>query len=134
MSVLSHRRKSINILLVSVLILQSSCRGWIEKPIVPDTGTAIPRRGTLRVTKSDKTVISLRDSFITNDSIVGFSSDTSRARTAIARTDVTKIEVEGDTAPHGVRTAGKIYLIYLEVVGAVGMTLIAIALYGIKSP
>jgi hypothetical protein len=96
---------------------------------VPDTGIAIPRREALIVTKSDGTVIALRDSFITSDSIVGFSSDTSRARTAIARTDVSKIEVRGDTTPGGVRTAGKIYLIYLEVVGAVGMTLIAIALW-----
>jgi hypothetical protein len=120
---------SINILLMSVVILQMGCRGWIEKPIVPDTGTAIPRRGTLRVTKSDGTVISLTDSYITNDSIVGFSSDTSRAPTAIARTDVTKIEVRGDTTPRGVRTAAKIYLIWVEVVAVVGLGAIAIVLW-----
>jgi hypothetical protein len=129
MSFQSRRRKSINILLVSVLILESSCRGWIEKPIVPDTGTAVPRRGALRVTKSDGTVMTLTDSFITNDSIVGFSSDTSRAPTAIARTDVSKIEVRGDTTPRGVRTAGKIYLIWVEVVGVVGLAGMAIILY-----
>ena len=129
MSVQSRRRKSINILLISVLILQSGCRGWIEKPIVPDTGSTIPRRGTLRVTKADRTVISLSDSFITNDSIVGFVSDTTRRRMAIARADVTKIETRGDTTPQGLRTAGKIYLVWVEVVGAVGMTLIAIALW-----
>jgi predicted small integral membrane protein len=128
MSVQSPRRKSLNILLITVLILQSGCRGWIEKPIVPDTGIAIPRRGLVRVTKSDRTVITLTDSFITNDSIVGFASDTSSAPTAIARTDVTKIEVRGDTIPQGIRTSGKIYLIWVEVVGAVGMTLIAIVL------
>ncbi|HMH26114.1 MAG TPA: hypothetical protein VK542_05940 [Gemmatimonadaceae bacterium] len=121
--------RSINILLVSVLILQTGCRGWIEKPIVPDTGIAIPRRGTLRVTKSDGTVISLRDSFITIDSIVGFASDTTRQPMAIARANVTKIEMRGDTTPQGLRTAGKIYLIWVEVVGAVGMTLIAIVLW-----
>jgi hypothetical protein len=132
MSVQSRLRKSINILLMSVFILQSACRGWIQKPIVPDTGTAIPRRGTLRVTKSDGTVISLRDSFITNDSIVGFSSEPARARTAIARTDVTKIELRGDTTPQGVRTAAKIYLGVVGGVAVVGMALIAIALYGIS--
>jgi hypothetical protein len=121
--------KSISILFVSVLALQAGCRGWIQKPIVPDTGIEIPRRGTLRVTKSDGTVISLNDSFITNDSIVGFSSDAARARMAIARTDVTKIEARGDVTPRAVRTAGKIYLIWVEVVGAVGMTIIAIALW-----
>ncbi|MGZ3331409.1 MAG: hypothetical protein ACXU9O_10050 [Gemmatimonadaceae bacterium] len=129
MVVQSHRRKSINILLISVLILQSGCRGWIEKPIVPDTGTAIPRRGTLRVTKSDGTVISLSDSFITIDSITGFSSDTSLARTAVARSDVTKIEMRGDTTPQGLRTAGKIYLIWVEVVAVVGLGAIAIVLW-----
>jgi hypothetical protein len=125
-------RKSINILLMSALILQSGCRGWIEKPIVPDTGTAIPRRGTLRVTKSDGTVISLSDSFITNDSIAGLLSAAPHQRMAIARTNVTKIEVRGDTTPEGVRTAGKIYLGVVGTVAIVGMTLIAIALYGIS--
>lgn len=116
-------------MLMAVLIFQGSCRGWIEKPIVPDTGIAIPRREALRVTKSDGTVISLNDSFITNDSIVGFSSDATRARMAIARIEVTKIEARGDVMPRAVRTGGKIYLIWVEVVGAVGMTIIAIALW-----
>jgi hypothetical protein len=122
-------RKSVNILLISLLILQGCWRGWIEKPIVPDTGIAIPRRAALRVTKSDGKVILLSDSFITIDSIVGFVSDTTRQPMAIARTDVTKIEVRGDTTPQGLRTAGKIYLIWVEVIGAVGMTLIAIVLW-----
>jgi len=122
-------RKTITMLLMTLVIFQGSCRGWIEKPIVPDTGTAIPRRGTLRVTKSDGTMFTLRDSFITNDSIFGLSSETSRVQTAIARTDVSKIEVRGDTTPRGVRAAGKIYLIWVECVGAIGMTLIAIALW-----
>ena len=98
---------------------------------MPDTGTVVPRRGALRVTKADGTVISLSDSFITHDSITGFLSDTSFARTAIARSDVTKVELRGDTTPQGLRTAGKIYLMWMEVVGAVGMTLIAIALWRI---
>jgi hypothetical protein len=117
---------------MSVLILQSACRGWIEKPIVPDTGIATPRRGTLRVTKSDRAVISISDSFITNDSIVGLLSDPPHQRMAIARTDVTKIELRGDTTPQGLRTAAKIYLRVVEVVAIVGMTLMAIALYGIS--
>src|ERR1700681_2450541 len=110
MSVQSPRRKSLNILLITVLILQSGCRGWIEKPIVPDTGIAIPRRGLVRVTKSDRTVITLTESFITNDSIAGLLSDAPHQRMAIARTNVTNIEVRVDTTPRGVRTAGKIYL------------------------
>ena len=127
-----RRRKSINILLVSVLILESGCRGWIEKPIVPDTGVAIPRQGLVRVTKSDGTVITLTDSFITTDSIAGLLSAAPHQRMAIARTNVTKIEVRGDTTPEGVRTAGKIYLVVVGAVAIVGMTIIAIAMYGIS--
>jgi hypothetical protein len=104
---------------MSVVILQVGCRGWIEKPIVPDTGIAIPQRGTLRVTKTDGAVIILRDSFITNDSIVGFFSDDPLRRAAIARTDATKIEVRGDTTPRGVRIAGKVYLGVLAALGLV---------------
>jgi hypothetical protein len=124
-------RKSINILLASVLILQSGCRGWIEKPIVPDTGIEIPRRGTLRVTESDGTVITLSDSFITNDSIAGLLSAAPHRRTAIARADVTRIQRRVDTTPRGVRIAGKIYL---GVVGVAEAALIVTALmYGIAS-
>jgi hypothetical protein len=124
-------RKSINILLASVLILQSGCRGWIEKPIVPDTGIAIPRQGALRVTKSDGTVIFLTDSFISSDSIVGLLSGIPHRRTAIARADVAKIQGRVDTTPRPVRIAGKIYL---GVVGVAEAALIVTALmYGIAS-
>src|SRR6266550_3339656 len=110
MSVQSGRRKSVHIVLMSVLILQSGCRGWIEKPIVPDTGIAIPRRAALRVTKSDGKVIFLSDSFITSDSIVGLAAAIPHRRTAIARADVAKIQRRIDTTPRGVRIAGKIYV------------------------
>jgi hypothetical protein len=130
MSVQPRRRKSINILLMSALILQGGCRGWIEKPIVPDTGIAIPRRGLVKVTKSDGTVITLTDSFITNDSIAGLLSAVPHQRMAIARTNVTKIEVRGDTTPEGVRTAGKIYLVVVGAVAIVGMALMVIVSYG----
>ena len=115
------RRPSVAIILMALLILDVGCRGWIEKPIVPDTGIAIPQRGILRVTKTDGAVITLRDAFITNDSIVGFFSADPLRRAAIARADVTKIEVRGDTTPRGVRIAGKVYL---GVVLALGVALV----------
>ena len=105
----SHR-KSVSTLLMLLVTFQVGCRGWIEKPIVPDTGIAIPHRGTLKVTKTDGAVITLKDSFITNDSIVGLVLADSSRRAAIARTDVAKIEVRGDTTPRSVRIAGKVYL------------------------
>jgi hypothetical protein len=124
-------RNTINILFLSVLTLESGCRGWIEKPIVPDTGTAIPRRAALRVTKSDGKVILLSDSFITSDSIIGLLSAIPHRRTAIARADVAKIQRRVDTTPRGVRIAGKIYL---GVVGVAEAALIVTALmYGIDS-
>src|ERR1700704_833925 len=103
MSVQSRRRKGVNILLLSGLLLQSGCRGWTEKPIVPDTGTAILRRETLRVTKFYGTVITLSDSFITNDSIAGLLPAVPHQRMAIARADVMKIQRRVDTTPRGVR-------------------------------
>jgi hypothetical protein len=99
---------------MGLLLVNVGCRGWIETPIVPDT-TVTPQPSLLRVTKSDGAVITLRDFVIRNDSIVGFVAASPLVRTAVARTDVTKIEVRGDTTPRGVRTAGKIYLVYLAV-------------------
>jgi len=108
---------------MSVLIFQVACRGWIEKPIVPDAGTAVPHRGILRVTKTDGAVITLRDSFITNDSIVGFLADEPLRRATVARNDVTKIELRGDTTPHAVRVAGKAYVgVVLGLIVAVMVT------------
>ena len=116
-------RKSVSILLMSVLVLQVGCRGWIEKPIVPDTGIAIPQRGILRVTKTDGAVITLRDSFIRNDSIVGYLADELLRRATVARTDVTKIELRGDTTPRAVRVAGKAYVaVVLGLILAVAVT------------
>jgi len=121
--------KSVTILLIPLLILQGCWRGWVEKPIVPDTGIAIPRRAALRVTKSDGKVIFLSDSFITSDSIVGLLAAIPHRRTAIARADVTKIQGRIDTTPRGVRIAGKIYL---GVVGvAVTAVLVTALMYGI---
>ena len=64
-------------------------------------------------------MISLKDSFITDDSIVGFLSSDPLRRAAVARADVTKIEVRGNTTPQGVRTAGKVYLGVVIVLGLV---------------
>ena len=131
MSLQPSLRTSITILLMSVLILESGCRGWIEKPIVPDSGIAIPRREALRVTKSDGKVIFLSDSFITSDSIIGLLSAIPHRRTAIALADVKKIQKRVDNTPRGVRIAGKIYL---GVVGVAEAALIVTALmYGIAS-
>jgi hypothetical protein len=123
MSMRLSYQKSVSILLMSVLILQVGCRGWIEKSIVPDTGMAIPQRGILRVTKTDGAVITLRDSFITTDSIVGFFADEPLRRAAVARTDVTKIELRGDTTPRTIRVAGKAYVgVVLGLIVAVMVT------------
>jgi hypothetical protein len=122
-------RKSEGLLLIWLVMFQAGCRGWIEKPVVPDTGVAIPRRGTLRVTKTDGAVMSLKDSFVTSDSIVGFYSDEPLRRVAIARTEVTKVEVRGDTTPRGVRIAGKVYLGVLTGVGLV--MIVTVIMWGI---
>jgi len=113
---------------MALLIVNVGCRGWIEKPIVPDTGIGMPQSGLLRVTNTDGAIITLRDFVVGNDSIVGFLADGPRLRTAVARTDVTKIEVRGDTTPRGVRIAGKVYL---GVVMALGLALVVTAImYG----
>src|SRR5450759_1862649 len=128
MSVQLPHRKSVSILLMSVMMFQIGCRGWIEKPIVPDTGIGIPQRGLLRVTKTDGAIITLRDFVVRNDSIVGFFAAGPPLRAAVARNDVTKIEVRGDTTPRGVRIAGKAYLGVL-VVGAVAFAVILTVSY-----
>ena len=116
---------------MALLIINVGCRGWIEKPIVPDTGIGMPQSGLLRVTKADGAIITLRDFVVRNDSIVGFLATGSGLRTAVARTDVTKIEVRGDTTPRGVRIAGKVYLgVVLGLILAVAVTGI---MYGVAS-
>jgi hypothetical protein len=96
---------------------------------VPDTGIETPWRGPLRVTKSDGTVIFLSDSFITSDSIVGLLAAIPHRRTAIARTEVMKIQGRVDTIPRGVRIAGTIYLGVVAV--AVTTLLVTAFMYGI---
>jgi hypothetical protein len=128
MSIRLPWQKLVRILMIADLILQLGCRGWIEKPIVPDTGIAIPERGILRVTKTDGAVIILRDSFITDDSIAGFPSGEPRLRTAIARTNVATIEVRGDTTPRGVRVAGQAYA-WVLLGGAVAFAIVGTLIF-----
>jgi hypothetical protein len=106
-------RRSVATLLIWLLMVQIACRGWIEKPIVPDTGIAVPDRGVLRVTRTDGAVVSLRDAFIANDTIFGFLATDPLTPAAIARADVKKIEVRGNTTPEGVRIAAKVYWVVL---------------------
>ena len=118
------RRSSVGCILMVLLIMNVGCRGWIEKPIVPDTGIGMPQHGLLRVTKKDGAIITLRDFMVRDDSIVGFFSDGPRLRAAVARTDVTKIQVRGAT-PRGVRIGKIIYL----AVFCVSVVELAVVLY-----
>jgi hypothetical protein len=118
-------RTSVGILLMALVILQVECRAWIEKPIVPDTGTMVPQRGLLRVTMTDSAKITLRDAVVRSDSIVGFYSDAPTVRDAIARIDVAKIESRIDTTPRWIR----IVLVYEAIVMIVGGVALAVA-YG----
>ena len=122
-------RPSVGILLMALVILQLGCRAWIEKPIVPDTGTAVPRGDLLRVMTTHSITITLRDAVVRSDSIVGFYPAAPTVREAIARTDVTKIELGVDTTPRWVRLA----VVYETVVIIAGGVALAVALYGIPS-
>ncbi len=102
-------RKIVSVLLVSVVIVYAACGRRIEESEAPDAGTRMPQRGLLRVTKLDGATITLRDFVVRNDSIVGFFATGASVRTAVARTDVSKLEVSRDTMPRGVRIAGEAY-------------------------
>ncbi len=115
----------VSILLMLSLMLEFGCRGWIEKPIAPDSGTGVPQVGRIRITRRDGTKVTLREHTLRNDSLVGFLDREHRVRAAVARTDVSKIETRGDTTPRGVRIAGKVYLGVLTVLG------LALAITGI---
>lgn len=100
-------------------MLQLGCRGWIEKPIVPDVGIGVPQHGLLKITKTDGGIITLNAFVVMNDSIVGVLAAGHELRAAVARTDISKIEVRGDTTPRGARIAGKVYLGGMMVLGVV---------------
>jgi hypothetical protein len=125
MSAQLPHRKSISILLMSVMLFQIGCRGWIETPIVPDTGIGMPQRGLLRVTRTDGAIITLRDAVVRSDSIVGFLTDRPGLRAAVPRSDVTKIEARGDTTPRGVGIAWKTY----QAVFLVSVVALAVVVY-----
>jgi hypothetical protein len=125
MSVQLPHRKSASILLMSVMMFQIGCRGWIETSILPDTGIGMPQHGLLRVTRTDGAIITLRDAVVRSDSIVGFLSDRPGLQAAVARTDVTKIEARGDTTPRGVGIAWKTY----QAVFIVSVVALAVVVY-----
>jgi hypothetical protein len=115
---------------MAVLLLEVGCRGWVEKPIVPDTGIVKPHRGVLRVTKTDGASITIKDAVIRTDSIVGVLPDSADVHAAVARADVRKIELRGDTTPRGVGIAAKVYLYSLVTIVSAGIVLYYIAIIG----
>jgi hypothetical protein len=102
------------------MLFQVGCRGWVEKPIVPDTGVGMAHPGVVRVTTRDSSIVTLKDFIVRHDSIVGFSSEGLRSRTGVARTDVIKIEMRGDTTPRPLRVAGNAYAWVLRIASVAG--------------
>src|ERR1700730_13346029 len=129
MSLYPGHRSSVGCILIALLIVNVGCRGWIEKPIVPDTGRVMPQRGLLRVTMTDGATITLRDVVVSSDSIVGFYADAPTMREAVARTDVMKIELRVDTTPRWARFS----LVYETVVLITGSAALGGA-YGFPFP
>jgi hypothetical protein len=118
----SQRRRPVRATatLFSVVFLQVGCRGWVEKPVVPDTGVGMAHPGVVRVTTSDSSIVTLKDFIVRHDSIVGFSSDGLRSRIGVARTDVTKIEMRGDITPRPIRVVGNAYVWVLRIASVAG--------------
>jgi hypothetical protein len=66
----------------------SACTGWRQQPLPPSPRTGSV--GTARVTRSDQSVVLLRNVRIERDSLVGFGDE---GRVAIATAEVAQLDV-----------------------------------------
>jgi hypothetical protein len=75
---------------ICALLVATACHSWRPAPAAPDTvGTAPLARA--RIVKRDGSAVVLNAVQVRDDSVVGFAG-AERARRAIARTDVARIE------------------------------------------
>src|SRR4051812_27810171 len=92
-------RRAVAALSIALLLLQIGCRTWVEHPVPRDSAPISAISGVVRVTMTQGKAMTLRNTVVARDSILGLLASTSVYRIAIPLGDVTKIEQRVDTLP-----------------------------------
>lgn len=89
--------------LVLVLAAVTACTTWSHQSAPPAQVVADHPGALVRVTRTDHSVLTLRDVAVTNDSLTGTTNDPARLRVAMPVADVASVDTREVSAA---RTAG----------------------------
>lgn len=109
--------------LLALVLGAAGCGTWGRRP-VPQPSSAEPLPTTVRVTRTDRSVLVLHEPSVQADSLVGFAGDASpRTRVAVPLSDVQRIDGRKVSV---VRTAGTtLAVLAVGTVVLIGVTLAA---------
>lgn len=103
-------RVSRSLPLVIVLTAVTACTTWSRQSAPPAEVVSKHPGALVRVTRTDHSVITLRDASVANDSLVGTTDDKARLRVAMPVADVASVDTRevsaGRTAGLGVGVVG----------------------------
>ncbi len=105
--------------IVTACLLASSgaCHAWARQDVTPEAAVA-DANGHVRVTRTDHSVIELRDAAVVHDSLIGTPVDDRNMRSAIALKDIQSVSTREVSAG---RTAGLAAGTVLGIIAVVGI-------------
>lgn len=104
-----------------LIALVGGCQTWVTQPGGAEGVSATQEEGPIRVTRADKSTITLFNVTVSSDSLIGFTKDLS-TRVAIPLSEVNKVERrQGERPLVLVRN-------YFLIVGTIGIIALALAL------
>ncbi len=116
--------RRVSALVTACLVAASSaCHAWAPQEVTPEAAVA-DAKGHVRVTRTDHSVIELRDAVVVHDSLIGTPIDDKNMRSAIALKDIQSVSTREVSAG---RTAGLAAGTVLGIIALLGI-LTAIAL------
>ena len=98
-----HRRRTLCSFVLATLVIASACTTWSRQSEPPAQVVAAHPGALVRVTRTDHSVVTVRDAHVVGDTLVGTTNDDARVPVALA---VSYIESIDTRAVSGARTAG----------------------------
>ena len=100
-----------------LVVASSACHSWARQDVTPQAAVA-DAKGHVRVTRTDHSVIELRDAVIVRDSLIGTPVDDRNARSAIALSDIQSVSTREVSAG---KTAGLAAGTVLGIIAVLGI-------------
>lgn len=112
------RSRWVPVLAACAALTLGGCTTWSRQSEPPAQAVASHPGARIRVTRTDHSVVTVRDARVVGDTLVGATDDDARLRVAVPVADIASVDAR---AVSGVRTAGLGAGIFLGVLAVAGI-------------